>query len=420
MHHFSYRHDVLHAEGVDLQTLAQDVGTPTYVYSSATLNRHFDVLSQAFAGLPTLIAYSVKANGNLGVLRTLAARGSGADVVSGGELYRAVAARVPPHKIVFSGVGKSAEDLRYALSVGIRLFNVESLPELERLNGLALEAGTRAPMAFRVNPHVAAGGHANISTGKPEDKFGVAWHEAGAFYAHAAHLAGVEPVGVDVHIGSQIFDLAPLREATAKVVSLARDLRAQGLPIQVLDAGGGLGIAYSGADDPASPDAYAQMLGEELRGTGLELILEPGRVIVGNAGVMLARVEYVKERDGRRFLILDAGMNDLLRPALYGAHHEILPVVRDASRPVLSYDVVGPVCETTDRFAVDRALPEMRAGELVALMSAGAYGAAMASSYNARPLAAEVLVARDDAAVVRRRASREELIALEAVPRWLS
>jgi diaminopimelate decarboxylase len=419
MHHFDYRNGVLHCEGVNLQTLADQFGTPTYVYSTATLERHYQVLHAAFTATPTLVAFSVKANGNLGVLRTLAAQGAGADVVSGGELQRALRAGIPASRIVFSGVAKSEADLTLALQAGIRLFNIESAPELHRLSRLAIALSVCAPIAFRVNPHVAAGGHANISTGKADDKFGVAWHEAEALYAEAASLPGINPIAVDVHIGSQIEALAPMREAFTKVIGLVDKLRANGIAITTIDLGGGLAIPYRADDAPAPPTEYAAMIAGVVSGRGLDLILEPGRMIAGNAGILLSRVEYIKDRDGRRFIILDAGMNDLLRPALYDAHHDIVPVRQpEAAATTNAVDVVGPVCESTDRFAEARLLPPLAEGDLVAIMSAGAYGAAMASQYNARPLAAEVLVRDTHASLVRRRPDFNEMIALEAFAPW--
>jgi diaminopimelate decarboxylase len=423
MHHFHYLNGALACEGVPLKEIADAVGTPVYVYSTATLTRHFSVLNEAFSTKRTaagmtlpgaLIAYSVKANGNLSVLATLARLGAGADIVSAGEMQRALKAGIPPARIVFSGVGKTEEELVFALKTGIHLFNVESQPEMHRLSRLASALGLRAPVAYRVNPHVAAGGHANISTGKPEDKFGIAWHEAEALYREALGLPGLDVVGVDVHIGSQIQALAPLEEAFCKVVDLVHHLRALGAPISRVDLGGGLGIPYSTADSPASPADYAAMIGRVLDGLDVSLILEPGRVIAGNAGVLVAQVEYIKERDGRRFVILDTAMNDLMRPALYGAHHDVLPLnAASDDAPLSPADLVGPVCESTDRFAKDRPLPPLSEGDRIAFLSAGAYGAVMSSQYNARPLVPEVLVDGDSYQIVRRRPSFEDMIALE-------
>ena len=421
MHHFSYVGGRLSCEAVALETIAEAVGTPCYVYSTATLARHARVIHESFRGQRALIAYSVKANGNLAVLATLAREGCGADVVSGGELRRALLAGIAPQKIVFSGVGKTADEMRLALEAGIHQFNVESAGELRLLSEIAAAMGRRAPVALRVNPDVAAGGHPNISTGKQGDKFGVPWREAEALYAEAGRLPGIEVAGVDVHIGSQIGDLAPMREAFEKVIGLAQRLRAQGHAIRRVDLGGGLGIPYREGDAPAPPDAYARMIAEVTSGHDFEVILEPGRVIAGNAGVLLATVLYEKEAPDRTFLILDAGMNDLIRPALYGAHHDILPLRQPRpGGPVRTYDVVGPICESTDKFAAARSLPELRPGEPVALMSAGAYGAVLSSAYNARALVPEVMVDGDRYAVVRRRPDFEEMVALETVPDWLT
>jgi diaminopimelate decarboxylase len=420
MHHFSYVGGRLTCEGVALETIAEAVGTPCYVYSTATLVRHARVIRQAFEGQRALIAYSVKANGNLAVLATLAREGCGADVVSGGELRRALLAGIPARKIVFSGVGKTAGEMRLALEAGIHQFNVESAGELRLLSGIAAAQGQRAPVALRVNPDVAAGGHPNISTGKQGDKFGVPWQEAEALYAEAGGLPGIDVAGVDVHIGSQIGDLAPMREAFGKVIALALRLREQGHAIRRLDFGGGLGIPYREGDAPAPPDAYARMIAEVTAGHDFEVILEPGRVIAGNAGVLVSTVLFEKDAPDRTFLILDAGMNDLMRPALYGAHHDILPLDAPASgAPVQTYDVVGPICESTDKFASARLLPRLQPGTRLALMSAGAYGAVLSSAYNTRPLVPEVMVDGDRYAVVRRRPDFEEMVALEKVPDWL-
>ena len=421
MHHFSYTGGRLHCEGVDLEAIASAVGTPCYVYSSATLVRHAQVIAEAFRGQRALIAYSVKANGNLAVLATLAGQGCGADVVSAGELLRARKAGIPASRIVFSGVGKTAAEMALALEQGIHQFNVESAGELRLLSDVAARLGGTAPIALRVNPDVAAGGHPNISTGKSGDKFGVPWGEAEALYAEAARLPGIRAVGVDVHIGSQIGDLAPMRTAFEKVVALALRLRGQGHDIRRIDVGGGLGIAYKEGDAPAPPSAYAAMISEVTAGHGFDVILEPGRVIAGNAGVLLATALYEKEAPDRTFLILDAGMNDLIRPALYGAHHDILPLAEPkAGQAQKTYDVVGPICESTDKFASGRTLPEVSAGDRLAFMSAGAYGAVLSSGYNARPLGPEVLVDRDRFEIVRRRPSFEESVELEKVPEWLT
>jgi diaminopimelate decarboxylase len=420
MHHFDYRDGILHCEDVSLETIARDVGTPTYVYSDATLRRHYGVLAEAFQGRKLLIAYAIKANSNLGVMATLASLGAGADVVSGGELMKAMAAGVPASRIVFSGVAKTEEEMKLGLERSIHQFNVESLPELHRLSKVAAAMGKTAPIAFRVNPHVEAGGHAHISTGTPENKFGIAWHEAEEFYAIAAGLPGIKPVGIGVHIGSQIMRVAPLRTAWDKVVALARSLRTRGLPISRVDFGGGLGVPYKAGDDPDPPSAYANQARDALGDLDVELILEPGRLIAGNAGVLISRVEYIKERDGRRFVVLDAGMNDLMRPALYAAYHEVIPVRLPPKSAVNApADLVGPICESTDRFAKDREMPPLSEGDLVAFMTAGAYGATLSSQYNSRPLVAETLVRGNSCAVVRRRPTFEEMIALERAPDWI-
>ncbi|WP_348763326.1 diaminopimelate decarboxylase [Hyphomonas atlantica] len=421
MHHFTYQDGCLHCEGVNLEQIADEVGTPCYVYSSATLVRHARVIASAFEGQDCLIAYSVKSNGNLGVLSTLAQEGCGADVVSGGELQRAMRAGIPADRIVFSGVGKTAEEMRLALQAGIHQFNVESAAELRRQSEVATMLGTDAPVAIRVNPDVAAGGHPNISTGKKGDKFGVPWSDAEDLYAEAATLPGIKVVGVDVHIGSQIGDLVPMRAAFEKVVGLTKRLRDAGHEISRIDLGGGLGIPYKEDDAPAPPSDYAAMIADVTQDLGVQVILEPGRVITGNAGVMLSTVLYEKAAPETDFLIIDAGMNDLMRPALYDAHHDILPIKQaGAGAERKTYDVVGPICESTDKFAKARELTALRPGQRIAFMSAGAYGAVLSSTYNARPLVPEVLVNGSSFDVVRRRPEFEEMIALEKVPDWLT
>lgn len=413
MHHFAYRNGRLFAEDVDLTALADEVGTPAYVYSEATLRRHFSVFRDAFADTDTLVAYSVKANSNLAVLKMLASEGAGADVVSGGELHRALKAGVQPGKIVFSGVGKTRDEIAAAINTGILQFNVESAAELHAVNEIATGAGEKAPVALRINPDVAAGGHEKISTGKKEDKFGIAWSQARALYAQARAMSGVKVQGVDVHIGSQIDDLAPFKAAFTKVAALIDDLRADGCTIETLDLGGGLGIPYGEGAVPPHPDDYAAMIKELTSPLGVRLIFEPGRMIAGNAGILLARVIYVKEGEEKRFLIIDAAMNDLVRPAMYDAWHDIWPV-KESAEEKTPYDVVGPVCESSDRFAKDRPLPPLQEGDLVAVMSAGAYGAVQSSQYNTRPLAPEILVHGETFAVIRRRPSFDEILALEA------
>lgn len=419
MHHFAYRNGVLHCEDVSLEAVARELGTPAYVYSDATLRRHYNALAEAFTGRNVLIAFAVKANSNIGVLATLAAEGAGADVVSGGEMLRALEAGIPANRIVFSGVAKTAEEMKLGLERGIHQFNVESLPELRRLSDVAAAMGKRAPIAFRVNPHVEAGGHAHISTGSAEHKFGIAWHEAEGFFEEASRLPGIDPVGIAVHIGSQIMRVEPMRASFDKVVALARRLRDRGFAISRIDFGGGLGVPYKDGDDPDSPTIYAQQARQALGDLDVQLILEPGRLISGNAGVLISRVEYIKERDGRTFVILDAGMNDLLRPALYSAHHDVLPVrTPEVGAPRSAVDLVGPICESTDRFAKDRPMPPLKEGDLVAFMTAGAYGATLSSQYNSRPLVAEALVRGDACVVIRRRPTFDEMIALERVPDW--
>ena len=423
MNHFELLGGELHCEDVPLAAIAEAVGTPVYVYSSATLERHFTVLRDALvaAGLQDpLIAFAVKANSNVSVLRTLARAGAGADVVSEGEIRRAVAAGVPAERIVFSGVGKTEAEVAYALEIGVAEINLESEPELRLVNAVAGRMGRRAAVAIRVNPDVEAGGHAKISTGKADSKFGVSMAEAERLYADAARLAAVRPVGVACHIGSQITDLAPLEAAFVKMRALVERLRDQGHAVERLDLGGGLGAPYFNAPTPPEPSAYAAMIARVMAGLdGIRFAFEPGRMIAANAGVLLARVQHVNARPGgRSFLVLDAAMNDLLRPAMYDAYHEIAPVRPRPGEPVL-YDVVGPVCETGDTFTRDRALPPLQAGDLVAFMTAGAYGAAMSSEYNSRLLAPEVLVKGDRFAVVRPRPSYDDMLARERGAPWL-
>lgn len=421
MHHFHYKAGRLHCEDVDLDTVAEAVGTPVYVYSTATLRRHARVIGAAFDDVDCLIAYSVKANGNLAVLATLADEGCGADVVSGGELRRALAAGIAPEKIVFSGVGKTRTEMQLGLETGIHQFNVESAGELEVLSAVASGMGKTAPIALRVNPDVAAGGHPNISTGKQGDKFGVAWAEAEALYARAAELPGISAVGVDVHIGSQIGELEPMRAAFDKTVRLARRLIDAGHAISRIDFGGGLGIPYEAGDAPASPADYASMVREVIGDLPVQVILEPGRVIAGNAGIMMTEVLYRKSAPDRTFVIVDAGMNDLMRPALYAAHHDILPV--DEAREggeTETVDIVGPICESTDKFAAARQMPCVGEGDRLAFLSAGAYGAVLSSQYNARGLVPEVLVDGAKYAIVRERPSFEDMIRSETLPDWLT
>jgi diaminopimelate decarboxylase len=421
MNHFDYRNGVLHAEAVSLSDLAKTVGTPFYCYSTATLERHFRVFTEAFAGEKVMVCYALKANSNQSVLRTLAKLGAGADVVSGGELKRALAAGIPPHKILFSGVGKTEAELRAALAADIHCINIESEPELDLLSRLAVETGRTARISVRVNPDVDAGTHAKISTGKSENKFGIPLAQARAVYARAAELPGIAVTGTDVHIGSQITDLSKMETAFRILTEFVHELRSDGHTISHVDFGGGLGIPYyHDREAPPAPDAYAAMVKRITHNLGCTLMFEPGRMIVGNAGILVARVIYVKRGDVKNFVIIDAAMNDLIRPTLYEAHHDILPVVQPApgTRTMVA-DVVGPVCETGDYLALDRKLPEPKAGDLLAIMTAGAYGAVQASTYNTRALVPEVLVKDDQYAVVRPRIEVEELIALDKTAPWL-
>lgn len=425
MHHFTPRDGVLHAEDVALETLAAQVGTPVYVYSSATLRRHYGVLRTACdarrADLgDALIAFAVKANSNLSVLATLAAQGCGADTVSEGEIRRALAAGIPAERIIFSGVGKTDAELAFALDAGVRQINVESGVELDRLAAVAAAEGARATVAIRVNPNVGAGGHAKITTGGAGDKFGVPVQEALDLYARAAASPHLRPVGLACHIGSQIRDLQPLKAAFEVLRAMTLELRRQGLAVERLDLGGGLAAPYADTDQTPSVAAYVDMAAEVLKGLEVEAAFEPGRLLAANAGVLVSRVIQVNERsDGRRFLVLDAAMNDLMRPALYDAFHDLIPVARRAgdARP---YDVVGPVCETGDTFARDRVLPPLMAGDLVAFTGAGAYGAVMAGEYNSRLLVPEVLVDGERWAVVRPRPTYETMLEREPRAPWLS
>ncbi len=418
MNHFEYRNGRLFAEDVDLTLLADAVGTPFYCYSTATLERHFRVFREAVPK-DTLVAFAMKANDNLAVLKTLAKLGAGADVVSGGELKKALAAGIPASRIVFSGVGKTKREMQLGLEADIHQFNVESEPELEALNEVAISLGKRAPITIRINPDVDARTHAKISTGTAETKFGIPWSRARAAYKRAGELSGIKVVGVDVHIGSQITELEPFEMAFARVAELIALLRADGHEISRADLGGGLGVPYRLSDEPPpAPRAYGEMIAKLTKDLNVSLIFEPGRLIAANAGILVSRVIYVKEGEAKKFLILDAGMNDLIRPAMYDAHHDIIPIVQGAKSTQI-YDVVGPVCETADLFARDRALPTLKDGDLVALMSAGAYGAVMASAYNARPPAPEVLVRGDQWAIVRPRMSDDALLELDRLPPWL-
>jgi diaminopimelate decarboxylase len=421
MNHFDYRNGVLHAEAVNLIELATAVGTPFYCYSTATLERHYRVFSQAFAGEKTLVCYAMKANSNQSVLRTLARLGAGADVVSGGELKRALAAGIPPDRILFSGIGKTETELRAALAADILCINIESEPELELLSRLAAESGKTARISVRVNPDIDAGTHAKISTGRSENKFGIPLARARAVYARAATLPGILVTGADMHIGSQITDLSRMETAFRILAEFVRTLRADGHVISHIDFGGGLGIPYyRDREAPPAPAAYAAMVKRVTHNLGCTLMFEPGRMIVGNAGILVARVIYVKHGDAKNFVIIDAAMNDLIRPTLYEAHHDILPVRQPAEGTGrIVADVVGPVCESGDYLALDRSMPEPRPGDLVAIMTAGAYGAVQSGTYNTRALIPEVLVKDDQYAVVRPRLEAEALIAMDRPAPWL-
>ncbi len=421
MHHFAYRDGVLNAEAVDLVALAQSVGTPFYCYASATIERHYRVFAGAFADIDALVCYAMKANSNQAVIATLGRLGAGADVVSAGELLRARTVGVPAEKIMFSGVGKTAGELALAVDEGILCVNVESEPELELLAAIAAGKGRRADISIRVNPDIDPKTHAKIATGKAENKFGIPISRACAVYARAAQLEGVRVVGVDMHIGSQITELDPFGDAFALLADFVQVLRADGHTISHVDLGGGLGIPYREDNEPPpDPDAYAAVVKRATRGLGCRLIFEPGRLIVGNAGILLTRVLYMKHGEAKTFVIVDAGMNDLVRPTLYEAHHDIRPVNEPATgAPRIVADVVGPVCESGDFLARDRALVAPQPGDLLAVMTAGAYGAVQAGTYNTRPLVPEVLVRAGEWALVRPRVTAEELIALDRLPPWL-
>ncbi|MGB0958703.1 MAG: diaminopimelate decarboxylase [Halocynthiibacter sp.] len=421
MDHFLYKDGQLHAEDVAIADIAASVGTPFYVYSTATLQRHFKLFDDALAGMDHLVCYAMKANSNMAVLRVMAAMGAGMDVVSAGEYLRAKAAGVSGDKIVFSGVGKTRDEMRIALEGGIRQFNVESEPEMKRLSAVATELGKTAPITIRVNPDVDAKTHAKIATGKSENKFGIPISRAREVYKMAAALPGLDVVGIDVHIGSQLTDLEPYRQAYEKVAELTKTLREDGHNIRRLDLGGGLGIPYERSNEaPPLPVEYGAVVRDVLGDLGCEIEIEPGRLIAGNAGLMVVDTIYVKSGEDREFLIVDGAMNDLIRPAMYEAHHDIIPVVEaQAGVEQVPYDIVGPVCESGDTFAKGRNLPVMAEGDLVAFRSAGAYGAVMASEYNSRPMIPEVLVNGDEWAVIRKRPSYEEMIDRDTVPDWL-
>ncbi len=421
MDHFLYRDGILHAEDVAIPEIAAAVGTPFYVYSTATLTRHFRLFEEALSPLPHLVCFAMKSNSNLAVVKTLGDLGAGADVVSIGEYLKAKAAGIPGERIVFSGVGKTREEMRIALTGGIRQFNVESEPEMRALSEVATSLGVTAPITIRVNPDVDARTHEKIATGRKEDKFGIPIARAREVYAEAARLPGLEVVGIDVHIGSQLTELAPFEAAYTKVADLTAALRADGHTIRRLDLGGGLGIPYTRSNEaPPLPTDYGNLIKRTLGDLGCEIEIEPGRLISGNAGILVAGVIYVKNGEGRDFLILDAAMNDLIRPAMYGAHHDIVPVVEPApgAEPA-TYDIVGPVCESGDTFAKARPMPPVKEGDLVAFRSAGAYGAVMSSEYNSRPLIPEVLVHQHQFAVIRERPTYDEMIKRDTIPQWL-
>jgi diaminopimelate decarboxylase len=421
VNHFEHRDGILHAEDVPVPEIAKAVGTPFYVYSTATLERHYKVFSKAFDGVDAMVCYAMKANSNQAVLKTLAKLGAGIDVVSEGELRRALAAGVPASRIMFSGVGKTPREMDLALEAGIYCFNVESEPELEVLNLRALKAGKKAHVSFRINPDVDARTHAKISTGKKENKFGISWERARAVYAHAATLPGIKVTGIDMHIGSQITELQPFEDAFKLLRELVDTLRADGHAIDHVDVGGGLGVPYKEDNNPPPlPDAYANIVKDQLRNLNCKIVTEPGRLIVGNAGILVTEVIYVKDGGSKTFVIVDGAMNDLIRPTLYEAYHEIRPVrISAANAPRIKADVVGPVCETGDYLALDREMAMPKPGDLIAVGTAGAYGAVQAGTYNSRLLVPEVLVNGDRFHVIRPRTSYEDLIGLDSVPDWL-
>ena len=421
MDHFLYRDGELYAEDVPVAEIAAEVGTPFYCYSTATLTRHFKLFDDALEGMDHLVCYAMKAASNQAILKTLAEVGAGMDVVSGGEYLRAKAAGVPGERIVFSGVGKTREEMRIALEGGVRQFNVESEPEMAALSEVATSLGVTVPITVRVNPDVDAKTHAKIATGKSENKFGIPISRAREVYAEAAKLPGLEVIGIDVHIGSQLTELEPFRLAYQKVADLTETLRADGHDIRRLDLGGGLGIPYTTSNEaPPLPMDYGDLIKETVGHLGCEVEIEPGRLVVGNAGILVSRVIYVKSGEGRDFLILDGAMNDLIRPAMYDAHHDIVPIVEPApGNEKQPYDIVGPVCESGDTFAKNRMMPPLADGDLVAFRSAGAYGAVMASEYNTRPLVPEVLVHGHQFAVIRARPTFDEIINRDTIPIWL-
>ena len=422
MNHFEYRDGVLYAENVAVPEIAAAVGAPFYCYSTATLERHYNVFAKAFEGADAMVCYAMKANSNQAVLKTLGRLGAGVDVVSEGELRRAIAAGIPPERIMFSGVGKTISEMDLALEVGIYCFNVESEPELEVLNARALKAGKQAHVSFRINPDVDAKTHHKISTGKKGDKFGISFDRARTVYARAASLDGIKVTGIDMHIGSQITELQPFEDAFRLLRGLVTTLRADGHSIDHVDVGGGLGIPYRDDNQPPpEPDAYGRIVKEQLAGLDCKIVTEPGRLIVGNAGIMVTEVIYVKDGGEKTFVIVDAAMNDLIRPTLYDAYHEIRPVSLSAANGArIRADVVGPVCESGDYLALDREMAMPKPGDLLAVGSAGAYGAVQAGTYNTRRLIPEVLVNGSDFHVIRPRQSYEAMIELDSIPDWLA
>lgn len=417
MHFFEYKNHQLHCEGIPIEQIAEKLGTPFYLYSYNTLVRHFTVFKKAFEGIPHLICYSAKANSNLALLRLFVNLGGGIDVVSGGELYRALRGGADPQKIVFSGVGKKEDEIEYALKTGILMFNVESSQELQVMNEVAGRIGEKAPIAIRVNPDIDPKTHPYISTGLKQNKFGIDINRAFIAYRRASQLPYLQVVGIDCHIGSQLIEVEPIVEALRRLKELVEFLRSEGIEIRYLDLGGGLGITYED-EDPPHPVEYASNILEEIRGFGCTLILEPGRVIVGNAGILVSKVLYTKENEEKRFVIVDAGMNDLVRPSYYGSYHQILPV-KEKDREEIVADVVGPLCESSDFLAKGRKISKLDPGELIAVMSAGAYGFSMSTNYNSRPRVAEVLVRDDQMFVIRQRENYEDLIRGEEIPEFL-
>ncbi len=418
MHFFEYKNQELYCEGIPVREIAERVGTPFYLYSYHTLVRHFTVFDEAFKGIPHLVCYSAKANSNLALLRLFVNLGGGVDVVSGGELYRALKSGADPRKIVFSGVGKRDDEIEYALRVGILMFNMESFQEIQRVNELAARLGKKAPVAVRVNPDIDPKTHPYISTGLKQNKFGIDILQAEAAYRLASQMSALEVVGIDCHIGSQLVEVGPVIDALRKLKQLVERLRREGMDIRYLDLGGGLGITYED-EEPPHPVEYAQNILDEIKGFGCILILEPGRVIVGNAGILVSRVLYTKKNEEKKFVILDAGMNDLVRPSYYGSYHQILPVTQKTGEEEMVADVVGPICESTDFLAKGRKIPRPHPGELMAVMSAGAYGFSMSTNYNSRPRVAEVLVKDEEVFVIRQRESYEDLIRGEEIPEFL-